>query len=59
MPLPTYRITAIYSGIKEIKYVKAYDVVAAIISSSMDLTAISSVEKVHDEDSVSSNSHVS
>ena len=58
MILLMYKITAVYSGIKEIKYVKACDVVAAIISSGMDLTAISSVEKVHDEDSVSSNSHV-
>ena len=59
MTLSMYIITAVYSDIKEIKYVKAYDVVAAIISSSMDLTAISSVEKVHDKDSVSSNGHVS
>lgn len=59
MILSMYRITAVYSGAKEIKYIKAYDVVAAIVSSGMDLTSISSVEKVHDKDSVSSNGHVS
>ena len=59
MTLSMYRITAVYSGVKEIKYVKACDVVAAIASSGMDLPSISSVEKVHAEDSVSSNDHVS